>query len=131
MSMQDPIADMMTRIRNAEMVGMPKVAMPSSKIKIAIAKVLKDEGYVTNYNVEGDEKKPTLVIYLKYHHEKPVIEHIKRVSRPGLRIYKGCSELPSVLGGMGISIVSTSKGVMRDKSARELGLGGEVLCEVW
>jgi len=131
MSMQDPIADMMTRIRNAEMVGMPKVAMPSSKIKIAIAKVLKDEGYVTNYNVEGDEKKPTLVIYLKYHHEKPVIEHIKRVSRPGLRIYKGCSELPSVLGGMGISIVSTSKGVMSDKSARELGLGGEVLCEVW
>ncbi len=131
MSMQDPIADMTTRIRNAEMVGRDKVSMPASKVKLAIARVLKDEGYIANYNVEGEEKKPTLVVFLKYHNNKPVIEHIKRVSRPGLRVYKNCSELPNILGGMGISIVSTSKGVMSDKHARKQGLGGEVLCEVW
>jgi small subunit ribosomal protein S8 len=129
--MQDPIADMTTRIRNAEMVGRDKVSMPASKVKLAIARVLKDEGYIANYNVEGEEKKPTLVVFLKYHNNKPVIEHIKRVSRPGLRVYKNCSELPNILGGMGISIVSTSKGVMSDKHARKQGLGGEVLCEVW
>lgn len=131
MSMQDPIADMTTRIRNAEMVGRDKVSMPASKVKLAIARVLKDEGYIANYNIEGEEKKPTLVVFLKYHNNKPVIEHIKRVSRPGLRVYKNCSELPNILGGMGISIVSTSKGVMSDKHARKQGLGGEVLCEVW
>jgi small subunit ribosomal protein S8 len=129
--MQDPVADMLTRIRNAEMVGMSKVSMPASKIKLAITKVLKDEGYVTNYNIEGDEGKPTLVIFLKYHNGKPVIERIKRISRPGLRVYKSCSNLPNVLGGMGISVISTSKGVMSNKLAKQQGLGGEVLCEVW
>ncbi len=131
MSMQDPIADMLTRIRNAQMVNSEKTAMPSSKLKIAIAKVLKDEGYITNYNVEGDEKMPSLVIFLKYHSNKPVIETIKRISRPGLRIYKSCNDLPDVLGGLGITVVSTSKGVMSDRLARKERLGGEILCKVW
>lgn len=131
MSMQDPVADMFTRIRNAKLVSKKQVSMPSSKLKLAIAKVLKEEGYIENYNVEGDEKMPSLVIFIKYHNSKPVIDTIKRISRPGLRIYKSCDSLPRVLGGLGISIVSTSKGVMSDRDARKQRLGGEILCEVW
>ncbi len=129
MSMQDPISDMLTRVRNAHMANLRKVEMPMSKVKQSIARVLKDEGYITDFKVTEDAK-PSLVISLKYHEEKPVIESIKRVSRPGLRIYKGKAELPRVKGGMGIAIVSTPKGVMTDHQARSQGLGGEILCEV-
>ena len=129
MSMSDPIADMLTRIRNAQMVEKPTVAMPSSKLKVAIAKVLKDEGYIDDFAVRGDAK-PELEIALKYYAGRPVIERIERVSRPGLRIYKGRHDIPTVMNGLGVAIVTTPKGVMTDRKARQAGIGGEVLCYV-
>jgi len=131
MSMSDPISDMLTRIRNAQMAEKNKVAMPSSKLKVAIAEVLKDEGYVDGFNVvKGDGGKATLEIGLKYYSGRPVIEKIQRISRPGLRIYKGSEDIPKVMNGLGIAIVSTSKGLMTDRKARANGIGGEVLCVV-
>lgn len=130
MSMQDPLADLLTRIRNGQMVGKTEVSMPSSNTKVAITKVLVDEGYVSGWTITGDEKKPVLNVELKYFEGKPVIETIDRVSRPGLRIYKGKDELPKVKAGMGIAIVSTPKGIMSDRAARADGIGGEVLCTV-
>ena len=127
--MTDPIADMLTRIRNAQSASKVDVAMPSSKLKMAIAKVLKDEGYITDYSAD-DAVKPTLTVTLKYYEGRPVIDEIKRVSRPGLRIYKNKDELPRILNGMGVAIVSTSAGVMTDRQARESGRGGEILCTV-
>lgn len=129
MSMQDPIADMLTRVRNGQAANKVAVSMPSSKLKVAIANVLAEEGFIESVNVlEG--KKPELEITLKYFQGKPVVESIQRVSRPGLRIYKRKDELPRVMGGLGIAIISTSKGVMTDRKAREAGLGGEVICYV-
>ena len=130
MSMSDPIADMLTRIRNAQVVEKSTVAMPSSKVKVAIAKVLKDEGYIEDFAVSDTDGKPELRLGLKYYAGKPVIEKIERISRPGLRIYKGSQELPKVMNGLGIAIISTSGGVMTDRSARANGVGGEVLCIV-
>lgn len=129
MSMQDPLSDMMTRLRNGQMAKKTSVAMPSSKMKVAIAKVLQSEGYIKSFVVEG-EQKPVLTIELKYFEGKPVIEFIKRVSRPGLRIYKPGNQLPKIMGGLGVAIVSTDKGVMTDRAARAAGVGGEVLCYV-
>jgi small subunit ribosomal protein S8 len=131
MSMSDPISDMLTRIRNAQMAEKVTVAMPSSKIKIAIADVLKEEGYVDGYKVvAGDGGKSTLEIGLKYYSGRPVIEKIQRVSTPGLRVYKGTADIPQVMNGLGIAIVSTSKGLMTDRKARANGIGGELLCLV-
>jgi small subunit ribosomal protein S8 len=130
MSMQDPMADMLTRIRNAQNAKIKVVSMDSSKMKIAVAEVLKQEGYVKEYRVEGDVK-PTLSIDLKYFEGRPVIEEIKRVSRPGLRQYKGKDDIPVVKGGLGIIILSTNKGMMSDRAARSAGLGGELLCSVF
>ena len=130
MSMQDPLSDMLTRIRNAQMAGKPRVEMPGSKLKAAVAEVLKQEGYIIDYSVAEHDKKATLTIELKYYEGKAVIESIKRVSRPSLRSYKSVDDLPKVMGGLGVSIISTAKGVMTDKSAREQGVGGEVLCYV-
>jgi small subunit ribosomal protein S8 len=124
--MQDPIADMFTRIRNGQLASKVAVAMPSSKQRVAIAEVLKAEGYITDYAVSGDVK-PVLEVTLKYFEGKRVIDTIERVSRPGLRIYKKKDELPKVLGGLGIAIVSTSKGVMTDRAARKAGMGGEII----
>ena len=124
--MTDPIADMFTRIRNGQSAAKVAVQMPSSKVKVAIANLLKEEGYISDYSVAGDVK-PELSVELKYFEGKEVIEKIKRVSRPGLRIYKSCDELPKVLAGMGIAIISTSKGLMTDRAARNAGIGGEVL----
>lgn len=129
MSMQDTVADMLTRVRNAQRANKPSVSMPSSKLKVALAKVLQDEGYIASSEVDGD-KKPVLTIGLKYYEGKPVIEEIKRVSRPGLRIYKGADELPKVKNGLGVLIVSTSKGIMTDRAARAAGIGGEVIARV-
>jgi small subunit ribosomal protein S8 len=128
--MSDPIADLLTRIRNGQSRGKVTITMPSSKQKVAIANLLKDEGYLTEVGVEEDGTKPQLVIKLKYYRGKPVIEHLKRVSRPGLRIYRGKNELPSVMGGLGVAIVSTSKGLMSDRAARAAGHGGEILAFV-
>jgi small subunit ribosomal protein S8 len=128
--MSDPIADMLTRIRNAQAVEKASVAMPSSKVKVAIAKVLKDEGYIEDFAIRGEAGKPELELQLKYYAGRPVIEHIERVSKPGLRIYKGAEELPRVMNGLGVAIVSTSRGVMTDRHARASGVGGEVLCVV-
>ncbi len=130
MSMSDPISDMLTRIRNAQMAEKTNVRMPSSKLKVAIAQVLQDEGYVEGYNVSSVGGKPTLEIGLKYYAGRPVIEKIQRVSRPGLRMYKGCDDIPNVMNGLGIAIVSTSKGLMTDRKARTNGIGGEILCIV-
>lgn len=130
MSMSDPISDMLTRIRNAQLAEKVSVSMPSSKLKVAIAKVLKDEGYVEDFAVRDSEGKAALEIALKYYAGRPVIEKIERVSRPGLRIYKGNQDIPKVMNGLGIAIVSTSKGVMTDRGARASGIGGEVLCIV-
>lgn len=127
MSMSDPIADMFTRIRNAQRVDKQTVAMPSSKLKVAIATVLKDEGYIDGFHIKGETGKPELELQLKYYAGKPVIERLERVSRPGLRIYKGRDSLPQVLNGLGVAIVTTSKGVMTDRRARQVGIGGEVL----
>ena len=129
MSMQDPLADMLTRIRNNLARAKPTVSMPSSKLKVAVAEILQQEGYISKYAVEGDVKK-TLTIELKYFEGKPVIEMIKRFSLPSVRRYRSKSELPTVIGGLGVAIISTSKGVMTDKSARAQGIGGEVLCVV-
>ena len=130
MSMSDPIADMLTRIRNAQSVEKVSVSMPSSKLKVAIAQVLKDEGYIDGFSVRGDNAKPELEIALKYYAGRPVIERIERVSRPGLRIYKGRHDIPPVMNGLGVAIVTTPKGVMTDRRARQAGIGGEVLCYV-
>ena len=130
MSMQDPMADMLTRIRNAQNAKIKTVSMASSKQKIAVAEVLKQEGYVGDFSVDG-EAKPTLTIELKYFAGRPVIEEIKRVSRPGLRQYKGKGDIPVVRGGLGIVILSTNKGMMSDRAARAAGLGGELLCSVF
>ena len=130
MSMQDPIADMLTRIRNGQSAGKKSVSMPSSKVKLSIANVLKNEGYISEISKSEDGGKAELAIELKYHQGRPVIDTIKRVSRPGLRIYKKSNELPRVLDGLGIAVVSTSAGVMTDRAARKSGHGGEVLCIV-
>jgi small subunit ribosomal protein S8 len=130
MSMSDPIADMLTRIRNAQLSEKTSVAMPASKLKAAIAQVLKDEGYVEDFVVHQSNGKPVLDISLKYYAGRPVIEKIERVSRPGLRIYKASDKLPNVMNGIGVAIVSTSKGVMTERKARASGVGGEVLCIV-
>ena len=130
MSMSDPIADMLTRIRNAQMVEKSVVVMPASKLKVAIAQVLKDEGYIDGFQVKNEGGKTELEIALKYYAGRPVIERIERVSRPGLRIYKGRHEIPQVMNGLGVAIVTTPKGVMTDRKARAAGIGGEVLCYV-
>ncbi|MFV1984414.1 MAG: 30S ribosomal protein S8 [Thiohalomonadales bacterium] len=131
MMMTDPISDMLTRIRNGLSAKKVTVSMPSSTMKVAIAKVLEDEGYITGYKIEDKENnKKDLVVALKYYQGAPVIETIKRVSRPGLRIYKGKDEIPNAMGGLGIAIVSTSKGLMTDRAARKQGFGGEILCFV-
>lgn len=131
MSMSDPISDMLTRVRNAQLAEKATVAMPSSKLKVAIAEVLKEEGYIDGFSVVAAAGgKATLEIGLKYYSGRPVIEKIQRVSRPGLRIYKGSSDIPKVMNGLGIAIVSTSKGLMTDRKARANGIGGEVLCVV-
>jgi small subunit ribosomal protein S8 len=127
MSMTDPIADMFTRIRNAQMIGHVEVAMPASKVKAEIARVLKDEGYIEDFSRQDVEGKPVLSITLKYYEGRPVIDRLDRVSRPGLRVYKSKDQLPKVLGGLGVAIVSTSQGVMSDRAARAAGHGGEVL----
>lgn len=130
MSMTDPIADMLTRIRNGQSAGKQQVTLPSSKLKISIAKVLADEGYIGTFDVADIDGKPQLTIALKYYQGRPVIETIQRVSRPGLRIFRGRGELPKVMGGLGIAVVSTSHGIMTDRAARAAGYGGEVLCVV-
>ncbi|MBN7794975.1 30S ribosomal protein S8 [Parahaliea mediterranea] len=131
MSMQDPLSDMLTRIRNAQMAGKTKVEMPGSKLKAAVANVLKEEGYISDFNASSESGKPRLSIELKYFQGKPVIAEIDRISRPGLRNYAAKDELPSVRGGLGVAIVSTSRGVMTDRAARAAGVGGEVLCTVF
>ncbi len=131
MSMQDPLSDMLTRIRNAQMAGKKTVDMPGSKLKAAVASVLKDEGYIAGFAPSEDAGKPRLSIELKYYQGKPVIAEIDRVSRPGLRSYAGKDDLPSVRNGLGVAIVSTSRGVMTDRAARAAGVGGELLCTVF
>jgi small subunit ribosomal protein S8 len=130
MSMSDPIADMLTRIRNAQMVQKAVVAMPASKVKSAIAQVLKDEGYIDGFQVKSEGGKAELEIALKYYAGRPVIERIERVSRPGLRVYKSSKTIPQVQNGLGVAIVTTPQGVMTDRKARAVGVGGEVLCYV-
>lgn len=130
MSMQDPISDLLTRIRNAQMANHPEVSMPCSKAKVAICKVLEEEGYIDGYAV-AEGGKPTLTVSLRYHNGAPVIEEISRVSRPGLRVYKACEDLPEVRGGLGVAIVSTNKGLLTDRAARAAGVGGEVVCTVF
>ena len=129
MSMHDPISDMLTRIRNAQRANKISVAMPSSKLKCAIAQVLKEEGYIDGFSVSTEDK-PNLIVELKYYAGRPVIERIERVSRPGLRVYKGSDNIPSVMNGLGVAILTTSKGVMTDRKARASGVGGELLCVV-
>ncbi len=130
MSMSDPIADMLTRIRNAQAVEKVSVLMPASKLKAAIAQVLKDEGYIEDFAVRGEGAGSQIEIALKYYAGRPVIERLERVSRPGLRVYRGASHLPQVMNGLGVAIVTTPKGVMTDRKARQVGIGGEVLCYV-
>ena len=130
MSMSDPIADMLTRIRNAQATEKASVLVPASKVKQSIAQVLKDEGYIEDFAVRSSEGKSVIEIGLKYYAGKPVIEKLERISRPGLRIYKGRDDIPRVMNGLGVAIVSTSRGVMTDRRARETGVGGEVLCVV-
>ena len=132
MSVSDPIADMLTRIRNAIMMGHAMVAMPSSNLKVAIAKILKEEGYIKNFKIIKDKKQGVLRVYLKYDDiNRPLINGLQRVSKPSRRVYAGKEEIPQVLGGLGIAVVSTSRGVMTDREARRLGIGGEVLCTIW
>lgn len=131
MSMSDPIADFLTRIRNAQMAQMPAVSCPSSKIKVAISKVLESEGYINGYIVNEEDGKPTINLDLKYFKGKPVIEEIKRVSRPGLRSYKGKEDLPKNRAGLGVAIVTTNQGLMTEKQAKAMGIGGEILCTVF
>jgi small subunit ribosomal protein S8 len=128
--MSDPIADMLTRIRNGQMAGHANVVIPSSKVKVAVAKVLESEGYISAYSINENSGKSELSVDLKYFDGKPVIDMIKRVSRPGLRVYKNKDELPKVIGGLGIAVISTSKGIMTDRDARQAGIGGEVVCYV-
>ncbi|MBT8136834.1 MAG: 30S ribosomal protein S8 [Gammaproteobacteria bacterium] len=130
MSMTDPIADMLTRIRNAQLSGKVEVSMPGTRMKSSIAKVLRDEGYIDDFQTGNEDGKPVLSIRLRYHRGEPVIADLRRVSRPGLRIYRGKDDLPKVMGGLGVAIVSTSRGVMTDRQARSEGQGGEVLCVV-
>jgi small subunit ribosomal protein S8 len=130
MSMHDPIADMLTRIRNAQLVGHTEVSMPASQLKSAIARVLKDEGYIEDFATRDNGAKKELAIALKYYAGRPVIERLERVSKPGLRVYKGRDDIPRVMNGLGVAILSTSRGVMTDRKARADGLGGEVLCIV-
>jgi small subunit ribosomal protein S8 len=130
MSMSDPIADMLTRVRNGQRANKAEVSMPDSKLKRAIAEVLRDEGYIADSYVAESESKPTLTIRLKYFQGQPVIDRLDRVSRPGLRIYKGKDELPQVMGGLGVAVISTSQGIMSDRAARAAGHGGEVICFV-
>lgn len=131
MSMSDPVADMLTRIRNAQSAKKTNVSMPNTKLKVAIAEVLKTEGYIVDYRIEElDNNKKKLIIDLKYYQGKPVIENIRRISRPGLRVYRDKNKLPHIMGGMGVAIISTSKGVISDRAARLLGEGGEILCSV-
>ena len=130
MSMSDPISDLLTRIRNAQMVSKATVSVPSSKVKVAIAQVLKDEGYIDGFQVKSENGKTELQITLKYYAGRPVIERIERVSRPGLRVYKASAAIPQVMNGLGVAIVTTPKGVMTDRKARATGVGGEVLCYV-
>ena len=130
MTMQDPLADMLTRVRNAQTASIKTVSMPSASTKVSVAKVLKEEGYITDYSV-SDDSKPVLTIELKYFDEKPVIEEIKRLSRPGLRKYTKKDDIPLVRGGLGVVILSTNKGVMTDRAARAAGLGGELICTVF
>jgi small subunit ribosomal protein S8 len=130
MSMSDPIADLLTRIRNGQSAAKAEVAAPSSKLKVSVAKVLKEEGFISDYSVSEQSGKPVLTVRLKYHGGEPVIDTLQRVSRPGLRVYKGKDDLPQVLDGLGIAIVSTSQGVMTDRAARKAGQGGEILCYV-
>jgi small subunit ribosomal protein S8 len=130
MSMHDPISDMLTRIRNAQLVGHAEVAMPASRLKASIAKVLKDEGYIDDYALRESGPKKELAIALKYYAGRPVIERLERVSKPGLRVYKGRDDIPRVMNGLGVAILSTSRGVMTDRKARADGVGGEVLCIV-
>jgi len=132
MTMTDPIADMLTRIRNAIVASYDTVEVPSSKIKINIVKVLKFEGYIRNYKIVGDSKQDIIVIYLKYNEDKsPVIKGLKKISKPSCRIYSRCKKIPRVLDGLGINIISTSKGVMTDREARRMRTGGEIICSVW
>ena len=130
MSMSDPIADLLTRIRNAQMVAKTSVSVPASKVKLAIVQVLKDEGYIDGFQVKSEGGKSELEIALKYYAGRPVIERLERVSRPGLRIYKGRHDIPKVMNGLGVAIVTTPQGVMTDRKARAAGIGGEVLCYV-
>lgn len=130
MSMTDPVADLLTRIRNGQSARKPSITMASSKLKASILKVLKDEGYISDFNVDPSDGKPLLTVDLKYYEGRPVIDRLERVSRPGLRIYRGKDEMPKVLGGMGTVIISTPRGVMTDKAARAIGQGGEVICIV-
>jgi small subunit ribosomal protein S8 len=130
MSMNDPISDMLTRIRNGQAARKASVSMPASKVKLAVARVLEAEGYISGVSTDGQDAKPTMTVELKYYDDAPVIERIERVSRPGLRVYSGAADLPNVQGGLGIAIVSTSAGVMTDRQARAGGHGGEVLCYV-
>jgi len=130
MSMSDPIADMLTRIRNAQMVGHTEVSMPTSRLKTSIAQVLKDEGYIEDFRVQGEGTGKELRIGLKYYAGRPVIERLERVSKPGLRVYKGRDDIPRIMNGLGVAIVSTSRGVMTDRKARADGVGGEILCIV-
>ncbi|MES9969465.1 MAG: 30S ribosomal protein S8 [Candidatus Thiodiazotropha sp.] len=130
MSMSDPIADMLTRIRNGQAAKKTTVELPSSKLKLSIANLLKDEGFLQEVSINSEAKKPTLVLELRYYQGRPVIDLIKRISRPGLRVYKGKNDLPKVRGGLGVAIISTSKGVMSDRAARETGQGGEVIAYV-
>jgi len=130
MSMSDPIADMLTRIRNGQTRGKVTITMPASKQKLAIANLLREEGYLGDVSVEGEGAKRLLSLKLKYHRGKPVIEHLKRISRPGVRIYRGKDDLPTVWGGLGVAIVSTSKGLMTDRAARKAGFGGEIVAYV-
>jgi small subunit ribosomal protein S8 len=131
MSMQDPIADMLTRVRNAGKASKKTVSMPTAKLKVAIAGVLKQEGYISDFSVEGDGASKSLTITLKYFQGVPVIETLNRVSTPGLRVYAETDKLPAVSGGLGIALISTSKGIMTDKAARAAGIGGEILCTVF
>lgn len=130
MSMTDPIADMLTRIRNAQAARKTSVTMPSSKVKSAIAQVLREEGYIDSFSIEPNGGKPEMVVALRYYAGQPVIERLERVSRPGLRVYRGADDIPKVMNGLGVAIVSTSRGVMTDRKARATGVGGEVLCIV-
>lgn len=130
MTMTDPISDMLCRMRNAQMGLKESVSMPSSKQKVAIARVLKDEGYINDFKIEGEAVKPVLTISLRYYEGRPVISQLRRVSKPGLRVYRGKDDVPKVLNGLGVAIISTSKGIMSDRQARLIGSGGEVICYI-